>query len=78
MYTLKDIVSNNVTFLNEANLITLDGINKVTIIVEFEKKKIVKAHIGFETFFFGKTFKDIVRAKVKKDLGSDFDFKFAI
>jgi hypothetical protein len=78
MYTLRDVVSGNVTFLNEMDLIALEGIEKVSVIVEFEKPKIVKAHVGLETYLLGKTFKGLVREKVKKDLGSGFIFKFAI
>lgn len=78
MYTLRDVVSNTVTFQNETNLIALEGIEKVTVIVEEDKMKVVKAHVGLNTFLFGGTFKTIVKAKVRKDLGSNFVFKFAI
>lgn len=78
MYTLRDIVSNNVTFLNEAQLVDLEEINSVTITIKYDERKVVKAHIGLHNYLFGSNLKNIVSAKVKKDLGYDFIFKFAV
>ena len=78
MYTLRDIVSNKVTFLNESQLVDLEEVNAVTISIKYDEQKVVKAHIGLHNYLFGSHLKNIVRAKVKKDLGSGFRFKFAV
>lgn len=78
MYTLRDIVSNHVTFLNETQLVDLEEVNGVSIRIKFEEKKVVIAHVGLHNFLFNSNLKNLIKAKVKKDLGSEFIFKFGI
>lgn len=78
MYTLRDIVSNNVTLLNEFYLVDIDGIKSVVVKHEYGKTKTVTARIGLYAYLFSYSFKNIIRAKVKKDLGSGFIFKFGV
>jgi len=78
MYTLKDIASNQITFLNESQLVDLEEVNSVTIIIKYDERKVVKAHIGLYNYLFGSILKNIIGTKVKKDLGYDFIFKFAV
>lgn len=78
MYTLRDIVSNNVTFLNESQLVDLEEVNGVSIKIKYDEEKMVIVHIGLHNYLFGSNIKNLIRAKVKKDLGSAFRFKFAI
>jgi hypothetical protein len=78
MCTLKDIVSNKVKFTSEAELLVLDGIRGIDVKLKPTKTKIVIVYVGFIIYFFNRRFKDVVRAKVKKDLGAKTKYKFSI
>jgi len=78
MYTIKDLVSDKFVLLNEMNLVEVEGINSVSTIVESGKQKRVIAHVGLTAFLFEGNFKNIIRQKVKRDLGENFQFTFGV
>jgi len=78
MYSIKDLVSDKFSLSNEFNLVEIEGINSVSTIVVSNKPKKVVAHIGLVAFLFESNFKNIVRQKVKRDLGENFQFGFGI
>jgi hypothetical protein len=78
MCTLKDIVSNKVKFVNESDLLVLDGVKGIDVKLKPNKIKLITVHVGFIIYFFNKKFRDVVRAKIKKDLRANTKYKFSI
>jgi len=78
MYTIKEISSNSFTLLNEYDIINIEDVVSVTSTVSEGKRKKVKVNIAFFDYLFNSNYKTIVSAKIKKDLGSNFDLSFGI
>jgi hypothetical protein len=78
MYTIVDVVRNKVKLNNECDLFTLDIVNGIHFKIHNGKILYTKISVGWKIFFFNRRVKDILKAKIKKDLGRDLKFKIVI
>ena len=78
MYTLKEVVSDKFILLNDFDLINVEGIKSIeTFVSETNKKKVVLG-IALYDYLFNPTFKSLIKQKIRKDLGDNFQFKYGI
>lgn len=78
MYTIMDVIRNKVKLNNETDILTIDVVRGISFKMKKNKIKYVRVHVGLITFVFKRRVKDILKAKIKKDLGHDFSFKIVI